>query len=169
MDPLIRSGSTLTDIMAHSKFVGDGRPGTQANGIKAGKFDYILMSPNLANKVIKCGIERKGAWGVRKVRSFHIWGPSIRKWMPRPIMLRYGSTWPSDTDSSYSKTGGNATPLIQNLWKGLFIQDKRRIGSWHSTSSETQIRAALRRLFYCWQKTHVGGRQRTRFLLADRS
>jgi hypothetical protein len=32
LDPLIRNGSTLTDIMVHPKFVGDGRPGTHGNG-----------------------------------------------------------------------------------------------------------------------------------------
>ena len=31
MDPLIRKGSTLTDIMVHESFVGDGRPGTHGN------------------------------------------------------------------------------------------------------------------------------------------
>ncbi len=70
MDPLIRNGSTLTDIMAHPKFVGDGRPGTHGNGTKSGKFDYILMSPKLSNKVIKGGIERKGVWGGEKGTLF---------------------------------------------------------------------------------------------------
>lgn len=63
MDPLIRNGSTLTDIMVHSKFVGDGRPGTHANGTKSAKLDYILMSPKLSGKVTAGGIERQGVWG----------------------------------------------------------------------------------------------------------
>jgi len=70
MDPLIRNGSTLTDIMAHPKFVGDGRPGTHGNGTKSSKFDYILMSPKLSNKVIKGGIERKGVWGGKDGKLF---------------------------------------------------------------------------------------------------
>jgi endonuclease/exonuclease/phosphatase family metal-dependent hydrolase len=61
--PLIRDGSTLTDIMAHAKFQGDGRPGTHGNGTKASKLDYILMSPKLSDKVATAGIERRGVWG----------------------------------------------------------------------------------------------------------
>jgi endonuclease/exonuclease/phosphatase family metal-dependent hydrolase len=63
MDPLIREGSTLTDIMVHPKFEGDGRPGTHGNGTKSAKLDYILMSPKLSEKVIRGGIERRGVWG----------------------------------------------------------------------------------------------------------
>ena len=63
MDPLIREGSELTDIMAHPKFEGDGRPGTYGNGNKSGKLDYILMSPKLSSKLRKGGIERRGVWG----------------------------------------------------------------------------------------------------------
>ncbi|KTD19602.1 Endonuclease/Exonuclease/phosphatase family [Legionella lansingensis] len=63
MDPLVREGSTLTDIMTHTKFLGDGRPGTHGNGTASAKLDYILMSPKLADKVEKGGIERRGVWG----------------------------------------------------------------------------------------------------------
>jgi len=63
LDPLIRGGSSLTDIMVHPNFIGDGRPGTHANGIKSAKLDYILMSPKLSGKVVKGGIERRGVWG----------------------------------------------------------------------------------------------------------
>lgn len=63
MDPLLRDGSDLTDIMTHPKFQGDGRPGTFGNGTKSGKLDYILMSSALSAKVIKGGIERLGVWG----------------------------------------------------------------------------------------------------------
>jgi endonuclease/exonuclease/phosphatase family metal-dependent hydrolase len=63
MDPLIRDGSTLTDIMVHSKFTGDGRPGTHGNGTASSKLDYILMSPSLAAKVNSGRIERQGVWG----------------------------------------------------------------------------------------------------------
>jgi endonuclease/exonuclease/phosphatase family metal-dependent hydrolase len=63
MDPLIREGSTLTDLMAHPKFEGDGRPGTHGNGTRSGKLDYILMSSGLSDKVTKGGIERRGVWG----------------------------------------------------------------------------------------------------------
>ncbi len=70
LDPLIREESTLTDIMAHPKFQGDGRPGTHGNGTKAGKFDYILMSPKLSAKVTQGGIERRGVWGGKKGTLF---------------------------------------------------------------------------------------------------
>jgi endonuclease/exonuclease/phosphatase family metal-dependent hydrolase len=63
LDPLIREGSQLTDIVAHGEFAGDGRPGTHGNGTKSAKLDYILMSPQLAAKVVKGGIERRGVWG----------------------------------------------------------------------------------------------------------
>jgi endonuclease/exonuclease/phosphatase family metal-dependent hydrolase len=76
MDPLLRDGSTLTDVMSHPKFQGDGRPGTWGNGAKSGKLDYILMSPKLSDKVVKGGIERKGVWGGKNGDLFpHL--PSI--------------------------------------------------------------------------------------------
>ncbi|OGP86985.1 MAG: endonuclease/exonuclease/phosphatase [Deltaproteobacteria bacterium RBG_19FT_COMBO_43_11] len=70
MDPLIREGSTLTDIMAHPKFENDGRPGTHGNGTKSAKLDYILMSPKLSEKVIRGGVERCGVWGGEKGTLF---------------------------------------------------------------------------------------------------
>lgn len=54
---------TLTDIMAHPRFVGDGLPGTHGNGGESAKLDYILMSPKLSNRVVGGGIERRGVWG----------------------------------------------------------------------------------------------------------
>jgi endonuclease/exonuclease/phosphatase family metal-dependent hydrolase len=63
LDPLLRDGSDLKDIFEHPKFIGDDKPGTHANGTKSGKLDYILLPPELWNKVNKCGIERRGVWG----------------------------------------------------------------------------------------------------------
>jgi endonuclease/exonuclease/phosphatase family metal-dependent hydrolase len=63
LQPLLGNGSNLIDVMEHSKFVGDGRPGTHDHGNKGDKLDYILMSPALANRVQKGGIERRGVWG----------------------------------------------------------------------------------------------------------
>ena len=78
MDPLIRDGSTLTDIMTHPKFKGDGRPGTHGNGTKSSKLDYILMSPKLSKKVLSGGIERRGVWGGENGTLFpHL--PTIKK------------------------------------------------------------------------------------------
>jgi len=70
MGPLIREGSTLTDIMVHPKFQGDGRPGTHGNGTKSSKFDYVLMSPELSAKVTKGRIERRGVWGGKNGTLF---------------------------------------------------------------------------------------------------
>ena len=70
MDPLIRKGSSLTDIMTHSKFVSDGRPGTYGTGTKSGKLDYLLMSPKLSAKVASGGIERKGVWAGKNGTVF---------------------------------------------------------------------------------------------------
>jgi endonuclease/exonuclease/phosphatase family metal-dependent hydrolase len=70
MAPLVSEGSTLTDIMVHPKFVGDGRPGTHGNGTASGKFDYILMSPKLSAKVVRGGIERRGVWGGKDGKLF---------------------------------------------------------------------------------------------------
>jgi endonuclease/exonuclease/phosphatase family metal-dependent hydrolase len=70
MDRLIREGSKLTDIMVHPKFECDGRPGTHGNGTMSSKFDYILMSPKLSDKVIKGKIERRGVWGGKNGTLF---------------------------------------------------------------------------------------------------
>ena len=70
LTPLVTNGSTLVDVMAHPKFVGDGRLGTHGNGTKSGKLDYLLMSPKLAATVEKAGIERRGAWGGKNGTLF---------------------------------------------------------------------------------------------------
>jgi len=70
LDPLLRDGSNLTDIMTHPKFTADGRPGTHGNGTASGKLDYILMSPKLAAKLTKGGIERRGVWGGKNGTLF---------------------------------------------------------------------------------------------------
>ena len=78
LKPLLRNGSDLVDVMAHPKFVGDGRPGTHGNGTKSGKFDYILLSPAISGRVDSCGIERRGVWGGKNGTFFsHI--PEITK------------------------------------------------------------------------------------------
>jgi endonuclease/exonuclease/phosphatase family metal-dependent hydrolase len=61
--PLLASGSDLKDIFKHPQFLGDGRPGTFANGTASNKIDYILLSPELWSKVAACGVLRKGVWG----------------------------------------------------------------------------------------------------------
>ncbi len=61
--PLLGADSGLQDIFDHPNFVGDGRPGTYANGTASNKIDYILLSPELFAKVTACGVHRKGVWG----------------------------------------------------------------------------------------------------------
>lgn len=63
LQPLVGNELNLIDIMTHDKFTGDGHPGTYGDGRARDKFDYILMSPELANKVLRGGIERRGVWG----------------------------------------------------------------------------------------------------------
>ncbi|TAL69618.1 MAG: endonuclease/exonuclease/phosphatase family protein [Bacteroidetes bacterium] len=70
LDPLLRNGSTLTDIMSHPKFQGSGRPGTYRNMTKNEKLDYILMSPKLSAKVITGDIECQGVWGGKNGTLF---------------------------------------------------------------------------------------------------
>lgn len=67
---LVGNGSDLTDVMAHPRFSGDGRPGTHANGTKGAKLDYILMSPELSARVASAGIERRGVWGGKNGTLF---------------------------------------------------------------------------------------------------
>ena len=60
----------LVDIMAHPNFKGDERPGTYGNGTEAEKIDYILMSSQLADRVVAGGIERRGVWGGKNGTLF---------------------------------------------------------------------------------------------------
>ena len=63
LKPLLRDGSDLKDITEHPSFVGDGRPGTYANGTASNKIDYLLFSPALFARVTGGGIFRRGVWG----------------------------------------------------------------------------------------------------------
>jgi endonuclease/exonuclease/phosphatase family metal-dependent hydrolase len=78
LQPLIDNGSTLVDVMKHPNFIGDGRPGTYQNGNTKDKFDYILMSPRLLDKMQRGGIERRGVWGGKKGTLFPHF-PEIKK------------------------------------------------------------------------------------------
>lgn len=70
LDPLLRNGSDLVDVMAHPAYVSDGRDGTYANGTASNKLDYILMSPALAARVTAGGVERRGVWGGKNGTLF---------------------------------------------------------------------------------------------------
>ena len=61
--PLYDPALGLIDIMTHTRFVPDGRPGTHGNGTASAKLDYIFMTSELATAVVTGGIERRGVWG----------------------------------------------------------------------------------------------------------
>lgn len=63
LDSLLKNGSDLKDVSLHPAFQSDGRPGTYGNGTASGKFDYVLLSPDLFAKVKSAGVFRKGVWG----------------------------------------------------------------------------------------------------------
>jgi endonuclease/exonuclease/phosphatase family metal-dependent hydrolase len=62
LSPLIKN-TDLKDICVHPQFSNDGRIGTYANGSPSQKIDYILLSPQLFDKVTSGSIFRKGVWG----------------------------------------------------------------------------------------------------------
>jgi endonuclease/exonuclease/phosphatase family metal-dependent hydrolase len=70
LTPLLGEHSKLVDIMHHPNFSGDGRESTYGNGTKDQKIDYILVSPQLANRLRPGGIELRGVWGGKNVDLF---------------------------------------------------------------------------------------------------
>lgn len=62
MAPLLEE-TDLRDVTEHERFREDGRPGTFANGTRANKIDYVLLSPSLFASVRDGAIFRKGVWG----------------------------------------------------------------------------------------------------------
>ncbi|MBD8077782.1 endonuclease/exonuclease/phosphatase family protein [Cellulosimicrobium arenosum] len=53
----------LRDVTTHPAFVGDGRPGTYANGTAGQKIDYVLLSPALFERTVGGSVFRRGVWG----------------------------------------------------------------------------------------------------------
>lgn len=62
LTPLL-GDTSLRDITDHPAFVSDGRKGTYANGTAGQKIDYVLLSPDLFERVTGGAIFRKGVWG----------------------------------------------------------------------------------------------------------
>ena len=61
--PLFGPASPLVDVSTLPAFNPGPRPGTfQSCGIR-NRLDYILLSPDLAGRVVGGGIERRGLWG----------------------------------------------------------------------------------------------------------
>ena len=90
LSPLLGSGTNLVDIMSHPKFIGDGREGTHGNGTKGGKLDYIIMSPQLAGRVLLGGIERRGVWGGKHGNLFPHF-PEIKE--PKDVASDHAALW----------------------------------------------------------------------------
>lgn len=63
--PLLSKGD-LKDISAHPNFQSDGHPGTFQAGHARDKIDYILLSPELYERLRAGGVWRKGVWGTGK-------------------------------------------------------------------------------------------------------
>jgi endonuclease/exonuclease/phosphatase family metal-dependent hydrolase len=57
------------DVSAHVDWPQD-RPGTYDTGLKSGKFDYLIMSPQLQAKLQHVGIERRGTYHPKLWKSF---------------------------------------------------------------------------------------------------
>jgi endonuclease/exonuclease/phosphatase family metal-dependent hydrolase len=62
--PLLGPGSPVVDVYSLPAFDVGPRPGTFQSASIRNRFDYILLSPALANRVQGGGIERRGAWGT---------------------------------------------------------------------------------------------------------
>src|SRR5215475_7912566 len=53
----------VANIAVTGDFEGDGRPGPFGNGTASQNIDYILLSPELFDRVTRAGVFRKGVWG----------------------------------------------------------------------------------------------------------
>ena len=70
--PLMEPGD-LKDVSSHPKFTSDGHPGTFENGGVRDKIDYILLSPELFERVNGGGVFRKGVWGSGKQPHWEVY------------------------------------------------------------------------------------------------
>jgi endonuclease/exonuclease/phosphatase family metal-dependent hydrolase len=62
LQPLL-AATDLRDVSSHPSFADGGRPGTFDTCTATQKFDYILLSPALFQRLTGGGIFRCGAWG----------------------------------------------------------------------------------------------------------
>lgn len=68
LQPLLKD-TDLTDVFLHPLFDDGGYPGTYGYCNERNKIDYILLSPELSDRVTAGGVLRKGMWpGVRPKR-----------------------------------------------------------------------------------------------------
>ena len=74
--PLLGAGD-LKDAGEHPSFQSDGRPGTFQNGTARDKIDYLLLSPELFERMTGGGIWRKGVWGPGKRPAWEVYPEMI--------------------------------------------------------------------------------------------
>lgn len=69
--PLLRD-TDLRDVMTHPRYTSrpNVRPGTFGSGSRSGKFDYLLLSPALWDRVTDVDVERRGVWAPRTFEHF---------------------------------------------------------------------------------------------------
>lgn len=70
--PLLRD-TDLVDVSGHATFNGDGHVGTYGRATAKEKIDYILLSPELFERVKGAGVVRRGAWGPGKVPAWDVY------------------------------------------------------------------------------------------------
>lgn len=78
LDGLIHNTS-LRDVFDLPNFIDDGHPGTFGNGTKTQRLDYLLVSPDLAEKVTTAGVFRKGVWGNKNGDRWPIFDSMTQK------------------------------------------------------------------------------------------
>lgn len=64
LEPLLGPGTPLVDTATLPVFDSGPRPGTFQSCSLTNRLDYILVSPELADKVTAGGVSRKGLWGT---------------------------------------------------------------------------------------------------------
>ncbi len=59
----------FADVMDHPDYPKD-RPGTYGTGLKSGKLDYLIMSPDLKAALVTTGLERRGSYHPNTWKPF---------------------------------------------------------------------------------------------------
>lgn len=65
--------TNLADVSSSPVFRSDGLVGTFGKGTAKEKIDYILLSPDLMERIKGAGVIRKGAWGPQKVPPWEVY------------------------------------------------------------------------------------------------
>lgn len=76
LSPLVRR-TDLKDVTIHPAYATDGHVGTFGRGTAKEKVDYILLSPDLFDRMRGGGVWRRGVWGPGKLPAWDIY-PEIK-------------------------------------------------------------------------------------------